>query len=72
MVDSVDEEDGEGYKCGDGNDDDDDFVDLEEELTIACCGQICYSSVFLMMFLNCGQISCFGPFGLETLDLYMY
>ena len=32
MVDLVDEEDGEGYKCGDGNDDDDDdFVDLEEE-----------------------------------------
>ncbi|KAL6310869.1 hypothetical protein AAG906_027325 [Vitis piasezkii] len=32
MVDSADEEDGEGYKCGDGNDDDDDdFVDLEEE-----------------------------------------
>ncbi|RVW50045.1 hypothetical protein CK203_082311 [Vitis vinifera] len=28
---STDEEDGEGYKCGDGNDDDDDFVDLEEE-----------------------------------------
>ncbi|RVW37983.1 hypothetical protein CK203_084187 [Vitis vinifera] len=28
---SADEEDGEGYKCGDGNDDDDDFVDLEEE-----------------------------------------
>ena len=33
------------------------------------CGQICYSSVFLMMFLNCGQISCFG---LKTLDLDMY
>ncbi|RVW13610.1 hypothetical protein CK203_088822 [Vitis vinifera] len=32
MVDSADEEDGEGYKCDDGNDDyDDDFVDLEEE-----------------------------------------
>ena len=31
MVDSANEEDGEGYKCGDGNDDDDDFVDLEEE-----------------------------------------
>ena len=32
MVDSIDEEDGEGYKCDDGNDDDDDdFVDLEEE-----------------------------------------
>ncbi|XP_059597713.1 uncharacterized protein LOC109121933 [Vitis vinifera] len=31
MVNSADEEDGEGYKCGDGNDDDDDFVDLEEE-----------------------------------------
>ncbi|RVW39587.1 hypothetical protein CK203_090641 [Vitis vinifera] len=31
MVDSAYEEDGEGYKCGDGNDDDDDFVDLEEE-----------------------------------------
>ncbi|KAJ9705844.1 hypothetical protein PVL29_003780 [Vitis rotundifolia] len=31
MVDSADEEDGEGYKCGDGNDDEDDFVDLEEE-----------------------------------------
>ncbi|RVW25217.1 hypothetical protein CK203_105966 [Vitis vinifera] len=30
MVDSADEEDGEGYKCGDGNDDDD-FIDLEEE-----------------------------------------
>ncbi|RVW28778.1 Transposon Ty3-G Gag-Pol polyprotein [Vitis vinifera] len=30
MVDSADEKDGEGYKCGDGNDDDDDFVDLEE------------------------------------------
>ena len=29
MVDSADEEDGECYKCGDGNDDD--FVDLEEE-----------------------------------------
>ena len=29
MVDSADEEDGEGYECGDGNDDD--FVDLEEE-----------------------------------------
>ena len=33
MVDSADEEDGEGYECGDGNDDDDDndFIDLEEE-----------------------------------------
>ncbi|RVX13459.1 hypothetical protein CK203_021020 [Vitis vinifera] len=32
MIDSIDEEDGEGYKCDDGNDDDDDdFVDLEEE-----------------------------------------
>ncbi|KAJ9688880.1 hypothetical protein PVL29_014498 [Vitis rotundifolia] len=31
MVDSADEEDGEGYKCDDRNDDDDDFVDLEEE-----------------------------------------
>ena len=31
MIDSTNEEDGEGYKCGDGNDDDDDFVDLEEE-----------------------------------------
>ena len=32
MVDSADEEDGEDYKCDDGNDDDDDdFVDLEEE-----------------------------------------
>ncbi|KAL6335945.1 hypothetical protein AAG906_003570 [Vitis piasezkii] len=30
MVDSTDEEYGEGYKCGDGNDDDGDFVDLEE------------------------------------------
>ncbi|RVW36765.1 hypothetical protein CK203_101561 [Vitis vinifera] len=30
MVDSADEEDGKGYKCGDGNDDNDDFVDLEE------------------------------------------
>ena len=31
MVDSANEEDGEGYKCDDGNDDDDDFVDLDEE-----------------------------------------
>ena len=31
MVDSTNEEDGEGYKCDDGNDDDDDFVDLDEE-----------------------------------------
>ncbi|RVW98598.1 hypothetical protein CK203_032183 [Vitis vinifera] len=32
IVDSAYEEDGEDYKCGDGNDDDDDdFVDLEEE-----------------------------------------
>ena len=31
MVDSADKEDGEGYKCDDGNDDDDDFVDLEDE-----------------------------------------
>ena len=30
MVDSTDEESGEGYKCDDGNDDDD-FVDLEDE-----------------------------------------
>ena len=30
MVDSADEEDGEGYKCDDGNDDDD-FVDLEDK-----------------------------------------
>ena len=30
MVDSTYEEDGEGYKCDDGNDDVD-FVDLEEE-----------------------------------------
>ena len=30
IVDSVDEEDGEGYKCDDGNDDDD-FVDLEDK-----------------------------------------
>ena len=39
---------------------------------IACCEQICYLSVLLMMFLNCGQISCFGPLGLEILDLDMY
>ena len=31
MVDVADGEDGEGYKCDDGNDDDDDFVDLEKE-----------------------------------------
>nr|CAN67216.1 hypothetical protein VITISV_041887 [Vitis vinifera] len=31
MVDSTDKEDGESYKCDDGNDDDDDFVDLEDE-----------------------------------------
>ncbi|RVW88405.1 hypothetical protein CK203_040914 [Vitis vinifera] len=31
IVDSVDEKDGEGYKYGDSNEDDDDFVDLEEE-----------------------------------------
>ena len=31
MVDSTNEEDGEGYKCDDGNNNDDDFVDLEEE-----------------------------------------
>ncbi|KAL6342253.1 hypothetical protein AAG906_006876 [Vitis piasezkii] len=31
MIDLADEEDGEGYKCDDGNDDDDDFVDLDEE-----------------------------------------
>ncbi|RVW72978.1 hypothetical protein CK203_053125 [Vitis vinifera] len=31
MVDLADKEDGEGYKCDDGNDDDDDFVDLEDE-----------------------------------------
>ena len=31
MVDSVDEEDGEGYKYDDRNDDDNDFVDSEEE-----------------------------------------
>ena len=30
MVDSIDEEDREGYKCDDGNDDDD-FVDLKDE-----------------------------------------
>ena len=30
MVDSIDEEDREGYKCEDGNDDDD-FVDLKDE-----------------------------------------
>ena len=24
------------------------------------------------MIVCCGQISCFGPFGLETLDLDMY
>ena len=30
MADSAAEEDGEGYKCDDGNDDDDDFVDLVE------------------------------------------
>ena len=27
MIDSTNEEDGEGYKCDDGNDGDDDFVD---------------------------------------------
>ncbi|RVW72086.1 hypothetical protein CK203_054783 [Vitis vinifera] len=31
MVDLADGEDGEGYKFDDGNDDDDDFVDLEKE-----------------------------------------
>nr|CAN61552.1 hypothetical protein VITISV_020996 [Vitis vinifera] len=31
MVDSADEEDGEGYQYGDGNNDDDDLIDLEEE-----------------------------------------
>ncbi|RVW82368.1 hypothetical protein CK203_045113 [Vitis vinifera] len=31
MVDSTNEEDGKGYKCDDGNNNDDDFVDLEEE-----------------------------------------
>ncbi|KAL6338093.1 hypothetical protein AAG906_010661 [Vitis piasezkii] len=31
MVDSANEEDGEGYKCDDGNDDNDDFVDLEDK-----------------------------------------
>ncbi|RVW70236.1 hypothetical protein CK203_056216 [Vitis vinifera] len=31
MVDSVDEEDGEGYKYDDRNDDDNDFVDSKEE-----------------------------------------
>ena len=31
MIDLANEEDGEDYKCGDGNDDDNDFVDLEEE-----------------------------------------
>ena len=30
MIDSADEEDGKGYKCDDGNDDDD-FVDLEDK-----------------------------------------
>ena len=30
IVDLANEEDGEGCKCDDGNDDDDDFVDLEE------------------------------------------
>ncbi|RVW90386.1 hypothetical protein CK203_045728 [Vitis vinifera] len=30
MVDSIDEEDREGYKCDDGNDDDD-FVDLKDQ-----------------------------------------
>ena len=31
MVDSTEEEDGEGYKCDDENDDDNDFVSLEDE-----------------------------------------
>ena len=31
MIDSADEEDGEGYQYGDGNNDDDDLIDLEEE-----------------------------------------
>ena len=31
MVDSTEEEDGEGYKCDDGNDNDNDFVNLEDE-----------------------------------------
>ena len=31
MADSTNQEDEKGYKCDDGNDDDDDFVDLEEE-----------------------------------------
>ena len=30
MVHSTEEEDGEGYKCNNGNDDDD-FVDLKDE-----------------------------------------
>ncbi|RVW26645.1 hypothetical protein CK203_096504 [Vitis vinifera] len=31
MADSTNQEDEKGYKCDDGNDDDDDFVDLKEE-----------------------------------------
>ena len=38
IVDSADEEDGEGYKCDDGNDDgnddDDDFFYLEDECNL--------------------------------------
>ena len=37
----------EGYKCDDGNDDDD-FVDLKDEwwVMIDYCEQLCYPSVF--------------------------
>ena len=35
---------------------------------IDCCGHLLFKC-FLMMFLNCGQVSCFG---LEMLDLDTY
>ena len=45
MVDSTEEEDGEGYKCDDGNDNDNDFVNLEDEWWLII-EQNCYPSVF--------------------------
>ena len=45
IIDSTEEEDGEGYKCDDGNDDDNDFVNLEDEWWLII-EQNCNPSVF--------------------------
>ena len=68
MIDSADEEHGEGYKCDDGNDDDDDdyFVDLEEEWWLIVVEKFVIQVFFNDVFeLWTNFMFWFGNFGYE-------